>query len=62
MCIQRPLPRIAEIGGTDLCQPIIGQIPHFAKGIITPVLGGRLGLLLQKRPAGNLLNSKYLEP
>ena len=53
---------INEIGRTNLRQPIIGQIPHLAKGIVTPVLGGRLGLLLQKRPADNLLTSKYTEP
>ncbi len=36
--IQRPLPRIAEIGGTDLRQAIYVQIPHLAKGILAPIL------------------------
>jgi len=38
MRIQRPLPRIAEIGGTDLRQAIYVQIPHLAKRILAPVL------------------------
>ena len=38
MRIQRPLPRIAEIGGTDLRQAIYVQIPHLAKGILAPIL------------------------
>jgi hypothetical protein len=36
MRIQRPLPRIAEIGGTDLRQGIYLQIPHLAKRILAP--------------------------